>query len=78
VTDTAIIAAGTASLVLRPYQSDCILAVRSNYARGHRALLLTLPTGAGKTVVFASITAKARDKGKRVLVVVSNAQDVFS
>jgi len=55
---------------LRPYQSDCVAALRASFAGGHRAPLLALPTGAGKTVIFSEVTRRARAKGRRVLVVV--------
>jgi superfamily II DNA or RNA helicase len=44
-------------------------ALRRSYASGHRAPLLQLPTGGGKTIVFATVAAGARAKGRRVLVV---------
>lgn len=56
--------------VLRPYQRQCVADLRRSYATGHRAPLLVLPTGAGKTVVFAEITHGARRKNKRTLIVV--------
>jgi DNA repair protein RadD len=55
---------------LRPYQLDAVSRLRNSYATGHRAPLLVLPTGGGKTVVFAEITRGARAKDKGVLVVV--------
>ena len=54
---------------LRPYQTDCVAALRASYASGHRAPLLALPTAGGKTIIFAAITAGAVAKGRRVLVV---------
>jgi DNA repair protein RadD len=59
----------TPNLILRPYQTECIDALRASYASGHKAPLLALPTGGGKTLVFSLIASSARDKGKRVLVV---------
>jgi DNA repair protein RadD len=58
-----------AELALWPYQADCVAALRNSYASGHRAPLLALPTGAGKTIIFSAITAGAAAKGRRVLVV---------
>jgi superfamily II DNA or RNA helicase len=54
---------------LRGYQTPCVEALRASYARGHRAPLLTAPTGSGKTHIIAAITASAAAKGRRVLVV---------
>lgn len=56
---------------LRRYQQQCVAKLRASYASGHhRAPVLVLPTGGGKTIVFAEVTRGARAKGKRVLVVV--------
>lgn len=57
------------AVCLRPYQIECVTDLRRSYATGHRAPVLQLPTGGGKTVVFSEVTAGARSKGKRVLVV---------
>jgi DNA repair protein RadD len=58
------------SIALRHYQADCVDALRACYAAGHRAPLLVLPTGGGKTVVFCAIAESAIRKGRRVLIVV--------
>jgi Type III restriction enzyme, res subunit len=38
---------------LRPYQSEALTAVRDAYLAGKRRVIVSLPTGTGKTVVFA-------------------------
>jgi DNA repair protein RadD len=53
---------------LRDYQGTAVGAVRSSYARGCRAVLLTAPTGSGKTVMFSYIAQSAVAKGGRVLI----------
>lgn len=55
-------------LTLRPYQEQAVAELRAAYAAGARALLLVLPTGAGKTVTFTYLTARAVAKGLRVLL----------
>ncbi len=40
---------------LRPYQTDCLEAIRDAYRRGVRRQLVCLPTGTGKTVVFSQL-----------------------
>lgn len=55
---------------LRPYKTEAVSKLRSSYAAGHRAPLLALPTGGGKTIIFAAITSAARTKGRGVLIVV--------
>ena len=42
----------------RDYQREAIDRVLGDWSRGHRALLLVLPTGAGKTVVSADIVRR--------------------
>jgi len=38
---------------LRPYQRQCLERLRQRYREGKRRLLVSLPTGTGKTVFFA-------------------------
>ncbi len=53
---------------LRPYQTEARDAVLSEWEKGHKRTLLVLPTGTGKTVVFASIAKEQVKRGHRVLV----------
>jgi DNA repair protein RadD len=53
--------------VLRSYQEETVAAIRAAFAAVLR-VLLCLPTGGGKTVCFAYITAHAARKGNRVIV----------
>ncbi|WP_249071834.1 DEAD/DEAH box helicase [Argonema antarcticum] len=55
---------------LRPYQLDLLSQVESLWSQGKRRVLMALPTGAGKTVIFSAITHKFTAKQLRVLVVV--------
>jgi superfamily II DNA or RNA helicase len=59
-----------AALSLRPYQERDIAQLRQAYAGGARAVLYQLPTGGGKTVVFAHIINGAARKGRRSAIVV--------
>ena len=52
---------------LRPYQRQAVSAVFEQWERFDRALLV-LPTGTGKTIVFAKITEECVRQGKRVLI----------
>jgi len=54
--------------VLRPYQVDSVGQVQRAFQQGSRRVILCLPTGAGKTVIFSDIAAKAAAKGKRVAI----------
>ncbi|MFO7562994.1 MAG: DEAD/DEAH box helicase [Enhygromyxa sp.] len=45
---------------LRPYQLEAVAAVIAARKRGVRRMLVALPTGAGKTVIFAELIRRAR------------------
>jgi superfamily II DNA or RNA helicase len=55
------------TITLRPYQVDARKAIYGEF-RSVRSTLLVLPTGTGKTQVFASIVADGVRAGRRVLV----------
>lgn len=48
---------------LRPYQQDVLAQSRQAYAERHRAVLLCMPTGAGKTVTASTVVHGAAKKG---------------
>lgn len=53
---------------LRPYQAEAKQAILSAWDEGYQKTLLVLPTGCGKTIVFASVTEEQVNKGQRVLI----------
>ena len=53
---------------LRPYQKEAVEAIFSEWKEEHRRTLLVLPTGTGKTVVFAKVVELKVGEGKRVLI----------
>lgn len=53
---------------LRPYQQEAKDAVFEQWDNGTRKTLLVLPTGCGKTIVFAKVTEDCVRKGDRVLI----------
>ena len=53
---------------LRPYQQKAKAAVFNQWDTGNGKTLLVLPTGCGKTIVFAKITEELVRRGKRVLI----------
>ena len=55
-------------LELRPYQQNAIAAVSDEFERGHNHTLVVLPTGTGKTIVFAKIVELNIKGGKRALI----------
>src|SRR5882672_9196701 len=58
---------GTTSVSLRPYQVECLDRILARYREGARRVLVSLPTGTGKTVVFAALPAFFKMQ-KRMLV----------
>ena len=53
---------------LRPYQEEAREAVWGEWEQGRDKTLLVLPTGCGKTIVFATIAEDSVKKGSRVLI----------
>ncbi len=53
---------------LRPYQEEAREAIEGQWESGVRKTLLVLPTGCGKTIVFAKVTEDQVRKGDRVLI----------
>lgn len=53
---------------LRPYQKEAKEAVFEQWENGTMKTLLVLPTGCGKTIVFAKITEDCVSHGDRVLI----------
>jgi superfamily II DNA or RNA helicase len=58
---------------LRDYQSQCLTAIFSRYKAGARRQLICLPTGTGKTVIFAQFPSFFRMK-RRMLVLAHRAE----
>ena len=53
---------------LRPYQEEARTAIFNEWNGGSRRTLLVLPTGCGKTIVFAKVAERCVTEGKRVLI----------
>lgn len=56
-------------LIPRPYQHEALTAIRQARADGKRRVLLSLPTGGGKTIIFAHQVVEDAQQG-RVLILV--------
>lgn len=53
---------------LRPYQLAAAEGIGQAFERGFRSALLALPTGCGKTIVFAEVARREVARGGRVLI----------
>lgn len=67
------------SIVLRPYQEQCLDACLDALRQGHSRLGVSLPTGAGKTTVFISLLSRLASsvdnpKATRSLIVVNSIE----
>jgi len=56
-------------LVLREYQNNAIELLRQGFASGHRAQLLYLGTGGGKTEIAIAMLEAAKKKGSRAAMI---------
>lgn len=61
---------GSESIKLRDYQIDIIDKLQAEWKKGYKRTLIQLPCGAGKTVVFAEISARSQQRGKTILFLV--------
>ena len=62
------------ALTLRPYQRESIEAVLTARRQGVRRMIVCLPTGAGKTVIFSELARLAR----RQVVVLAHREELLS
>lgn len=64
-------------MLLRPYQNEAISLIRDGFSKGHKKIVLCLPTGSGKTVVFSEMVRLAAEKGT-VTLVLTNRLELFT
>lgn len=58
---------------LRDYQNEAV-DLLSNGFRKHKRIVLALPTGAGKTVVFSEIVRRAAERGTKTIVLTDRTE----
>jgi len=56
--------------MLRDYQERALTQLRNLYSQGIRRVLLHMPTGAGKTVIFCDLLKSVLEKGKSAVMIV--------
>jgi superfamily II DNA or RNA helicase len=61
---------------LRDYQIETIAQLRQSFANGHKRIVLCLPTGAGKTIVFSEMVRLSHERNKSVLVL-TDRKEIF-
>lgn len=61
-------------LKLRDYQTETAELARQAFRAKNRSILIVLPCGAGKTVLFSYIARQAQQKGNRVLFLVHRGE----
>ena len=59
---------------LRHYQSKCVQKIRNLFSKLIKSILLVIPTGGGKTVIFTYISQQASQRNKRVLILVHRVE----
>jgi superfamily II DNA or RNA helicase len=59
---------------LREYQQDLLARTSAEFRARTRRVLMVLPTGGGKTVIFCEMVARAAARGKQVLILVHRAE----
>ena len=63
--------------LLRDYQANAIDLARNEFIKGKNKVLIFMATGAGKSLVFLSITKSTLDKGGSVCFVVKRRELIF-
>ncbi len=54
---------------LRIYQNGAISEIKTHFKAGKQRVLLVMPTGAGKTVVFCKIVQQTIERGKKAIII---------
>ncbi len=59
---------------LRPHQILAVDGIQEEYGNGNKSVMLCMPTGAGKSHVFAHIGERVANKGKTAMVLVNRRE----
>jgi len=62
------------NLSLRQYQTELVDRIRDSFRHGHRAPLLQLPTGGGKTIIFCDIVERTVRANHSAYILVHRAE----
>jgi superfamily II DNA or RNA helicase len=68
---------GVDGIRLWPFQSEAIQSIQTDFAKGIRRAIVSMPTGTGKTVVIAAMVRIAIASGRRCLIIVPSGELVI-
>ena len=54
---------------LRNYQTESVFLIRQAFSQGLKSVILCVPTGGGKTVIFTTLTSLSIANGKKVMII---------
>jgi DNA repair protein RadD len=57
---------------LFPYQIECVEAIRRDLLAGFKRLLIKAPCAFGKTIVFCYLAKKAKEQGKKIVIIMDS------
>ena len=63
--------------ILREYQERAVLLLREHIGQGLKKVIMALPTGGGKSIIFGQIIKNAIEKDKTVLWLVHRRNLVY-
>jgi superfamily II DNA or RNA helicase len=66
------------AFVLRPYQREALEAIESAREAGRRRLVVSLPTGSGKTVIFSRLIARFLERTGRQALVLAHREELLA
>lgn len=62
---------------LRPYQQEAVQLIRQAYQQGHQGVVLRVPTGGGKTVIFGHIIQQMQARGTKAIITAHRQELVY-
>ena len=69
----------TQNFELRPYQNDCIQASLKDFTEGYNRIVVNLPTGYGKTVIFSHLISRLpSSQGRKKVLVLAHRTELLA
>lgn len=60
--------------ILRSYQQDCFFNIKKLFAKNKKHIIVQMPTGGGKTIVFSEIAKSVANKSNKVLILTNRVE----